>query len=67
VFAGDDLGDLAAYAEVARLREAGVPGVLVCSGGDDAPEELVARADVVVDGPAGVARWLRTLADGLPG
>lgn len=62
LFAGDDVGDLPAYDAVERLRSAGVPGVTVCSGSDEAPE-VAARADLVVDGPAGVAAFLGTLAD----
>lgn len=61
LFAGDDLGDLAAYDAVDELRAAGVVGVTVCSGSDEGPAELRARADVVVDGPAGVVDLLRTL------
>ncbi|MCW2680409.1 MAG: trehalose-phosphatase [Frankiales bacterium] len=61
LFAGDDLGDLAAYDAVDELRAAGVVGVTVCSGSDEGPAELRARADVVVDGPAGVVDLLSTL------
>jgi trehalose 6-phosphate phosphatase len=61
-FFGDDLGDLAAFEAVAGLRAAGTPGLLVCSGSDEVPE-LARRADVVVDGPAGVVEFLRTLLD----
>ena len=53
LYTGDDLGDLAAFDEVVRLRSAGVPGLLVCSGSDEV-SELADRADIVVDGPAGV-------------
>ncbi|NHC46783.1 trehalose-phosphatase [Motilibacter aurantiacus] len=61
VFVGDDLGDLAAYDAVDALRAEGVPGLLVCSGSDEVVE-LARRADVVVDGPAGVVQWLEGLA-----
>ncbi|MER6631162.1 trehalose-phosphatase [Streptomyces sp. NPDC000987] len=64
VYAGDDLGDLPAFAAVDKLRSDGVPGLLVCSGSDEVTE-LRERADVVVDGPAGVVRLLRALADQL--
>ena len=64
LFAGDDLGDLPAFDAVDELRAQGVAGVLVCSGSDEGPPELRARADVVVDGPAGVVELLRTLLDG---
>jgi trehalose 6-phosphate phosphatase len=64
LFAGDDLGDLPAFAAVATLRAEGVPGLLVCSGSDEVTE-LRERADLEVNGPAGVVALLRTLADRL--
>ncbi|WP_030419492.1 trehalose-phosphatase [Streptomyces sp. SCSIO 75703] len=64
LYAGDDLGDLPAYAAVDELRAAGTPGLLVCSGSDEVTR-LRERADVVVDGPAGVVALLRALADRL--
>ena len=60
---GDDLGDLPAFDAVDELRDAGIPGVLVCSSSDEGPEQLRRRADVVVDGPQGVVALLRTLLD----
>lgn len=65
LYAGDDLGDLAAYDAVERLRDEGLTGVLVCSGGgsaDTTVTELADRADLVVDGPAGVVGLLAALA-----
>lgn len=59
-FFGDDLGDLAAFDEVDRLRGQGVPGLLVCSGSAE-ERALAPRADLVVDGPAGVAQFLGAL------
>ena len=61
LFAGDDLGDLPAFDAVDELRALGVPGVTVCSGSDEGPAVLRERADVVVDGPAGVVALLRSL------
>ncbi|MFE7812599.1 trehalose-phosphatase [Streptomyces sp. NPDC057433] len=65
LYAGDDLGDLPAYAAVDTLRSDGVPGLLVCSGSDEVTE-LRERADVVVDGPEGVVDLLDALARALP-
>ncbi|NDZ79024.1 trehalose-phosphatase, partial [Streptomyces sp. SID10853] len=62
LYAGDDLGDLPAYDAVDALRAQGVPGLLVCSGGDEVPE-LAARADLVVPGPGAVVALLAALAD----
>lgn len=61
VYAGDDLGDLPAYAAVDKLRSDGVPGLLVCSGSTEVTE-LAERADLVVDGPEGVVALLRAIA-----
>ena len=61
LYGGDDLGDLAAYDAVEELRGRGVAGVTVCSSSDEVTE-LADRADVVVDGPAGVVRLLSTMA-----
>jgi trehalose 6-phosphate phosphatase len=61
LYAGDDLGDLPAFAAVDELRADGVPGLLVCSGSTEVTE-LAERADMVVDGPAGVVDLLRSLA-----
>ena len=61
VYAGDDLGDLPAFEAVAALRGEGVAGLLVCSASQE-EDALRSRADVVVEGPAGVAAWLRDLA-----
>ncbi|MFE1028352.1 trehalose-phosphatase [Streptomyces sp. NPDC058818] len=60
LYAGDDLGDLPAFTAVDTLRTEGTPGLLVCSGSDEVPD-LRKRADVVVDGPPGVVRLLRSL------
>ncbi|CAL9302117.1 trehalose-phosphatase [Streptomyces sp. R02] len=64
LYAGDDLGDLAAFTAVDKLRGSGVPGVLVCSGSEEVTE-LRERADLVVDGPSGVVGLLRALAERL--
>jgi trehalose 6-phosphate phosphatase len=66
LYAGDDLGDLAAYDAIDTLREAGVPGVTVCSGSAEVTA-LAERADIVVDGPAGVVALIDDLASALRG
>jgi trehalose 6-phosphate phosphatase len=64
VFVGDDLGDLPAYRVVEELRREGRGGLLVCSASHE-EDALSALADVVVQGPEGVATWLEELADAL--
>jgi len=64
VFAGDDLGDLPAFDAVDDLRRDGLRGLLICSASEE-QDALVARADVVLDGPDAVAAWLTDWADRL--
>ncbi|MFQ6853076.1 trehalose-phosphatase [Streptomyces sp. 35M1] len=67
IYAGDDLGDLAAFAAVEKLRGEGpdgIPGLLVCSGSAEVPE-LAERADLSVPGPAAVVDFLAALAERL--
>lgn len=64
IFAGDDLGDLPAFEAVEQLRGEGVPGLLICSASHE-EDALTDRADLVLDGPVGVAVWLDRLADSL--
>ncbi|MER5973909.1 trehalose-phosphatase [Streptomyces sp. NPDC002055] len=65
LYAGDDLGDLAAFGAVEKLRSEGLPGILVCSAATsgEGADELSQRADLVVDGPAGVVTLITTLAN----
>jgi trehalose 6-phosphate phosphatase len=60
LYAGDDLGDLSAFAVIDELRENGIPGIKVCSGSPEAIE-VAEAADVIVDGPVGVADLLESL------
>ncbi|MFI6587525.1 trehalose-phosphatase [Embleya sp. NPDC050493] len=62
LFAGDDLGDLAAFEAVEGLRDQGTAGVTVCSGSAEV-HALAERADLVVAGPEGIADLLTALAD----
>jgi trehalose 6-phosphate phosphatase len=62
LFAGDDLGDLPAFEAVRAARAAGRRGIAVCSASDEV-SALASHADLVVDGPAGVAALLVRLAD----
>jgi len=61
MFCGDDLGDLPAFAAVRRLRADGLPGLAVCSGSAEVTN-LAGEADLVVDGPEGVAAFLAGIA-----
>jgi trehalose 6-phosphate phosphatase len=62
VAVGDDLGDLPAFAAVAQFAAEGHDGLRVAVRSDEAPPRLLAEAEVVVDGPAGVRDFLRRLA-----
>ena len=60
-FLGDDLGDLAAFDALDELGADGVRTLRVAVASGDAVEELVARADLVLDGPADAVELLRGL------
>jgi trehalose 6-phosphate phosphatase len=64
LFGGDDETDLDAFRALSRLRDAGRLQTAVCVGvgSDEAPGELDARTDAVVDGTAGYLAVLRALA-----
>jgi trehalose 6-phosphate phosphatase len=62
VMVGDDLGDLPAFAAVSRLASEGHEGLRVAVRSEEAPDELLSSADLVVDGPQGVLEFLRRLA-----
>lgn len=66
LYAGDDLGDLPAFAAVAALRRSGVPALSVAAATPEAPQ-VAAAADVVVDGPDGVVALLQAIAVELSG
>jgi len=59
--AGDDLGDLAAFAAAAQLAAEGGDTLRVAVRSPEAPEGLVADADLVVDGPPGLQDFLERL------
>ena len=60
-FLGDDRGDLPAFVELERLSSQGVTTARIAVRSDEAPEELLDAADLVVDGPEGVLELLREL------
>lgn len=64
LFAGDDVTDLDAFGRLRQLvAEGRLSGVtLVAVAGDDAPPEVAAAADLVVEGPAALGTLLAELA-----
>jgi trehalose 6-phosphate phosphatase len=63
IYAGDDLADLDAFAELGRHAAArGIVVARVAVVGPETPDELVVAADVRVDGPGGMVRLLVDLA-----
>lgn len=64
LYAGDDLGDLAAFRALADLRAEGLPVVLVAARSSGATP-LTEAADIVVDDPAGVVTVLTALSDAI--
>jgi trehalose 6-phosphate phosphatase len=60
-YVGDDRGDLPAYDGLDRLATRGVHAVRVAVAGAETPPELLARADLILDGPAAVLDLLHRL------
>ncbi len=65
-FLGDDVGDVAAFDALDRLAAADIHAVRVAVASDEAPPELLDRADLVVDGPPGALALLEELAGPVP-
>jgi trehalose 6-phosphate phosphatase len=61
MFVGDDRVDLPAFDALDELAAEGVTTVRVAVDSSEAPAELLKRADIVVDGPAGTVALLRQL------
>lgn len=61
LFGGDDRGDLPAFAELRRLRDRGVDTFGIAAGGSETPAEVIAAADLVVEGPDGIVELLSRL------
>lgn len=64
LMAGDDLGDLAAFAALAEAAKRGIYTCALVSDSQEQPE-LRRYADVLCDGPDGVAAWLQHLVSNL--
>lgn len=64
VFLGDDVGDLSAFDALDRMAaDHGATVVKVGVRSEEAPPELLERADLVVEGPRGTLSVLRGLLD----
>jgi trehalose 6-phosphate phosphatase len=63
IVAGDDLGDLPAFAAAADLTSTGADVLKVAVRSAEAPPALLAQADLIVDGPPGLGDFLRRLRD----
>ena len=61
LFAGDDLGDLPAFAALDRLSAKGAATVKVAVTSDETPAALRSRANLEVEGPEGLMDLLRLL------
>ncbi len=61
-FAGDDAGDLAAFAGLDRLAPHGTHTVRIAVTDEETPPELVAAADILVRGPGEALDLFRLLA-----
>jgi trehalose 6-phosphate phosphatase len=62
LYAGDDIVDLSAFDALDELSDEGIATLRAAVDSEEAPRELIARADVVLDGPGGVVAFLERLA-----
>lgn len=62
VYIGDDLTDIDAFNALRNARHSGVHAAAVAVGGPEAKEELLALADLELDGPSDVGALLQELA-----
>ena len=58
-FLGDDVGDLPAFDALDQLAVSGIEVARIAVRSAEAPDELLDRADLVVDGPSGAYDLLR--------
>jgi len=63
-YAGDDLGDLAAFRAIEEQRKTGLNAVLLATRSSGAAD-LIDAADIVVDDPSGVVTVLTALSDAI--
>ena len=61
VVAGDDLGDLPAFATALELKAAGGDALCIAMDSAEAPPALINEADLIVDGPRGLLEFLSRL------
>jgi len=61
VVAGDDLGDLSAFAAALELKAAGGDALRIAMDSPEAPSALIDKADLIVDGPRGLLEFLGRL------
>lgn len=62
LFAGDDKVDIPAFEALDLLASRGVATLRVAVSSQEAPPELIERADLVVDGPEGTIEFFEALA-----
>jgi trehalose 6-phosphate phosphatase len=60
-FVGDDRVDLPGFDALDILGDEGVATLRVAVDSEEAPPELIARADLVLEGPSAVKEWLASL------
>ncbi len=65
VYGGDDLGDLPAFDALDSLAATGTTAFRIAVASPEAPEELLIRSDLVLDGVEAMGRWLASLARAL--
>lgn len=62
IFAGDDLGDIPAFAEVRAARDRGLPTLGICTGSPTEPR-IAAEADLILKSPKEMAEFFTRLLE----
>ena len=65
-FVGDDVVDLPGFDALDTLENEGVTPFRIAVDSDEAPPELLKRADLVLAGPAAVVTWMEMLVSSVP-
>jgi len=66
LFLGDDVGDLPAFDALDKLAATGTQAFKILAHSQESDEELIERADLILDGPAAVLDLLQQLQVAVP-
>lgn len=65
-FVGDDVVDLPGFDALEALEKEGITALKIAVDSDEAPPELLQRADLILANPTAVVSWMETLGSSVP-